>query len=175
MSFTLFRLWFQYLDTYISQFSQAVGAKSTGNLTCLKPREISIMLILKCHVVTLFVSFLYVIDLFYWNKDNHSISLLCVESGWADWWALIQLLLIKLTLKGQVYWLKKIACKNILKWKNKYHVLSITVLTALYDRAKQCIMATTYTTTHMNKTVNGRYFQQNQCLNITKKCSTQHA
>ena len=35
-------------------------------------------------------------------------------------------------------------------------------------------MAPTYTTTHRNKTVNGRYFQQNQCLNITKKCSTQH-
>ena len=35
-----------------SQFSQAVCAKSTCNLTCLKQREIPIMLILKCHVVT---------------------------------------------------------------------------------------------------------------------------
>jgi hypothetical protein len=48
------------------QFSQAICAKTTSKLSCFKQWEISIMLIslYKCPVVTLFVSFLHVIDFF---------------------------------------------------------------------------------------------------------------
>jgi hypothetical protein len=58
-----------------------------GKLTCLKPSEISIMLISfkKSHVVTSFVSFMYGVD-FFWGgggKDNPTISLLCVQNGLA--------------------------------------------------------------------------------------------
>ena len=64
------------------QFSQDFCAKSSGKLTCLIPREISIMVIphLKSPVVTSFLSFLPC----YWDKDNHTIFCFCAQHGWAS-------------------------------------------------------------------------------------------
>jgi hypothetical protein len=62
------------------QFAQDVCAKSSGKLTCLKPRKISWLFPFKQYpVVTLSVSFL----LFRGDKDNHTIFFFCVQSRWA--------------------------------------------------------------------------------------------
>ena len=63
------------------KFSEDFCAKSSCKLTCLKQREISIMVIplLKYPVVTSFVSFLPL----YGDKDNHTIFYFCVQHGWA--------------------------------------------------------------------------------------------
>jgi hypothetical protein len=63
------------------QFSQAVCAKSSGKLTLFKtagninpaypPLKISCRDIIR------------VISSSLWDKDNHSISLLCLQNGWA--------------------------------------------------------------------------------------------
>ena len=64
------------------QFTQEFCAKSSGKLICLKPREISFMVIplYKYSVLTSFVSFL----LFWGEKDNHTILFVCVQNGLAD-------------------------------------------------------------------------------------------
>jgi hypothetical protein len=64
------------------QFSQAVCAKSSGKLTLFKtvgninPTD-SPLKISCCYVIRVISSFL-------WDKDNHTISLLCLQNGWAD-------------------------------------------------------------------------------------------
>ena len=62
------------------QFSEDFCARSSCKPTCLKQREISIMVIplLKSPVVMSFVSFLP----FYGDKDNHTILYFCVQHGW---------------------------------------------------------------------------------------------
>ena len=101
LSFTLFQIVnFSTLKENRNnfQFSQAVCAKSSCKLTCLKPREISIMLIslYKCPVVTSFVSFLNVIDFFFVRTK---ITSLCAKRLGGR--TLVNLLLITLTLKSK--------------------------------------------------------------------------
>jgi hypothetical protein len=63
------------------QFSQAVCAKSSGKLTLFKtagninPAYYPLKIL--CRDV------IRVISSFLWDKDNHTISLLCLQSGWA--------------------------------------------------------------------------------------------
>ena len=62
------------------QFSQAVCAKSSGKLTLFKTvgniNPTDSPLKISCYVIRVFSSFL-------WDKDNHTISLLCLQNGWA--------------------------------------------------------------------------------------------
>jgi hypothetical protein len=61
------------------KFSQDFFAKSLSKLSCLKPREISIIVIpLKTYPVVTSYCFL-----FYGDNDNHTIFFLCVQNGWA--------------------------------------------------------------------------------------------
>ena len=80
------------------KFSEDFCTKSLCKLTCLKPREISIMLIslYKCPVVTSFVSFLNVIDFFFVRTK---ITSLCAKRLGGR--TLVNLLLITLTLKSK--------------------------------------------------------------------------
>jgi hypothetical protein len=82
-SYTFLDSGFSTLITYRNDFifSEDFCMISLCKLTCLKPREISIMdlLLYKYHVVTSFVSFLH----FHGGKDNHTIYFLCVQNGWA--------------------------------------------------------------------------------------------
>ena len=63
------------------KFSEDIRTISLCKLTCLKPREISIMdlPLYKYPVFTSFVSFLH----FFRDKDNHTIFSLCVQNCWA--------------------------------------------------------------------------------------------
>jgi hypothetical protein len=70
-----------------------VCAKSTGKLTCFKPREISIPLQISCRgVICLFSGYYWF--LFDGNKDNHTISRICVQNGCVGWLALVKLLFL---------------------------------------------------------------------------------
>ena len=64
-----------------SIFSEDFCTISLCKLTCLKPREISIMdlPLYNYSVVTSLVSILG----FHGDKDNHTIYFLCVQNGWA--------------------------------------------------------------------------------------------